>query len=137
MIGVAMEAHRHIGEALCPKRYTKERLQIMMKAVGSYAAAALYQQRPGPKGGIIFKRSKWKFWTVLPELEEIIGRCMRKEPGDRWQTMREVHGVLAGLRQNFDSGALVTPKLPPVPVWKPKEKRSPTVEAAARRQADF
>lgn len=66
------EVYRRKGEALCPKRYTKERLHIMMKAVGSYAAAALYQQRPGPKGGIIFKRSKWQYWKVLPALEEII-----------------------------------------------------------------
>jgi serine/threonine-protein kinase len=41
-----------------------------------------------------------------PELEEIIGRALRKAPGDRWQSMQEVHGVLAGLRQKFESGIL-------------------------------
>jgi hypothetical protein len=49
-----------------------------------------------------------------PELEEIIGRALRKAPGDRWQSMQEVHGVLAGLRQKFESGILYGAKVVPV-----------------------
>ena len=41
-----------------------------------------------------------------PELEEIIRRAMRKAPAERWQSMQEVHGVLAELRQKFESGVL-------------------------------
>jgi len=48
-----------------------------------------------------------------PELEEIIGRALRKSPGDRWQSMQEVHGVLAGLRQKYESGILYGAKLVP------------------------
>ncbi len=48
-----------------------------------------------------------------PELEEIVGRCMRKSPDDRWQNMQEVHGVLSGLRQKFDSGIIHASVLPP------------------------
>jgi serine/threonine-protein kinase len=48
-----------------------------------------------------------------PELEEIIGRSLRKAPGDRWQSMQEVHGLLATLRQKFESGILYGAKLPP------------------------
>lgn len=66
------ETFRKRGEPLCPARYNLERLQATEKTIGSYAWSALYQQRPGPKGGIIFKRSKWKFWKVLPELDEIV-----------------------------------------------------------------
>jgi serine/threonine-protein kinase len=49
-----------------------------------------------------------------PELEEIIGRALRKAPGDRWQSMLEVHGVLAGLRQKFESGILYGTNVVPV-----------------------
>ncbi len=49
-----------------------------------------------------------------PELEEIIGRALRKAPGDRWQSMQEVHGVLAGLRQKFESGILYGANVVPV-----------------------
>lgn len=66
------EEHRHAGEALCPARYDEERLHAIKKTIGSYAWAALYQQTPGPKGGVIFKRGKWQYWSVLPELEEVI-----------------------------------------------------------------
>ena len=51
---------------------------------------------------------------VPPELEEVIGRSLRKEPAQRWQSMQEVHGVLVALRQRFESGILdVTQVLPP------------------------
>ena len=36
----------------------------------------------------------------------MIGRALRKAPDDRWQSMQEVHGALAGLRQKFESGIL-------------------------------
>ena len=51
---------------------------------------------------------------VPPELEEVIGRSLRKEPAQRWQSMQEIHGVLLALRQRFESGILdVTQVLPP------------------------
>ncbi|MCU1235798.1 MAG: serine/threonine protein kinase, partial [Candidatus Solibacter sp.] len=53
-----------------------------------------------------------------PELEEIIGRALRKAPGDRWQSMQEVHGVLGGLRQKFESGILYGTKVVPPPAKK-------------------
>jgi serine/threonine protein kinase len=60
---------------------------------------------------------------VPPELEEIIGRALRKDPAQRWQTMQEVHGVLAALRQKFESGILDASKfIPPPPL---KKKMSP------------
>jgi predicted phage terminase large subunit-like protein len=66
------EKYRKAGDALCPARYPIERLKTMERASGSYTWAALYQQRPGPKGGIIFNRKHWKYWKVLPEFEEVI-----------------------------------------------------------------
>jgi serine/threonine protein kinase len=39
-------------------------------------------------------------------LERLIHRCLRKEPGERWQNMEEVRGALAALKQSADSGIL-------------------------------
>lgn len=60
------EEFRKEGEALCPARYSKERLEDVKKASSAYTWATVWQQRPTPKGGAIFKRDKWKFWKALP-----------------------------------------------------------------------
>jgi serine/threonine-protein kinase len=55
--------------------------------------------------------------NVPAELEEIIGRALRKDPADRWQSMDEVFMMLAALKQKFDSGILahtqILPSKPP------------------------
>lgn len=40
------------------------------KAVGSYAWAALYQQRPSPAQGAIFNTDWWRYWTTIPALAD-------------------------------------------------------------------
>jgi len=56
------------GEALCPERYDKEALLTIKKAVGSKVWAGLYQQRPAPEEGNVFKNEWWKYYRRLPEL---------------------------------------------------------------------
>lgn len=46
---------RKEGEALCPERYDREKLLRSQKRLGSYGFAALYQQRPTPREGALFK----------------------------------------------------------------------------------
>jgi serine/threonine protein kinase len=41
---------------------------------------------------------------VPPEVVEIIGLALKKDPKDRWQSMQVVHTVLTGQKQKFDSG---------------------------------
>jgi serine/threonine protein kinase len=48
---------------------------------------------------------------VPAELEEIIGRALRKDPADRWQSMDEIFMMLAALKQKFDSGILAHTQL--------------------------
>jgi serine/threonine-protein kinase len=43
---------------------------------------------------------------VPPELEAVIGKALRKDPSQRWQSMREVYSALSTLRQQFESGVL-------------------------------
>lgn len=55
---------RKAGEALCPERYPVETLQKIMRVAGPRVSEALYQQRPSPDSGTIFKREWWRYWTT-------------------------------------------------------------------------
>lgn len=50
------ELGRRPGQALCPARYDETKLLEIKKKLGSYSFAALYQQRPTPLEGGLFKR---------------------------------------------------------------------------------
>ena len=41
---------------------------------------------------------------VPAELEQIVYRALRKDPGERWQKIDYMHAALAELKQRFDSG---------------------------------
>ena len=59
------------GELLHPKRLPEEIVKGLEKSLGVYHTNAQLQQRPDSRGGNIFNRNHWKFYKVLPELEEI------------------------------------------------------------------
>ena len=52
---------------------------------------------------------------VPVELDQCIQKCLRKDPADRWQTMREIHDELALLKQGSDSGTLYRSRIAQVP----------------------
>jgi predicted phage terminase large subunit-like protein len=52
---------RKEGEALCPERFTAERLEDMKATMGSYIFAGLYQQRPAPLQGGMVSKDWFKF----------------------------------------------------------------------------
>jgi predicted phage terminase large subunit-like protein len=54
---------REVGRALFPERYDEKALEKIKRAVGSYFWSAMYQQRPQPDGGSIFKRSYFHYFT--------------------------------------------------------------------------
>lgn len=54
---------RKPGEALWPGKYNEEALAKIRATVGSRDWAALYQQRPAPDEGGIFKREWIRYWT--------------------------------------------------------------------------
>jgi len=64
---------RQPGEALCPERYPLEKLHKLAKRIGSYFWNALYQQRPGPREGGLFKYDYWKLLEAVPA----VGRMVR------------------------------------------------------------
>ena len=50
---------RQPGDALCPERYSVEKLRKRKGKMDSYFWSALYQQTPMPPEGTIFRRSWW------------------------------------------------------------------------------
>ena len=62
---------RKKGEALCPERYDNKTLEQIKKDVGTMVWAGLYQQRPAPQEGSIFKLQWFKYYKRLPYLNEI------------------------------------------------------------------
>ena len=76
---------------------------------------------------------------VPVELEQIVERCLKKDPALRFQSMREVQAALAPLKRLSDSGALDIPTmrgiipLPPLPskTSQPRNSMLQAVGAAA------
>lgn len=60
------------GELLHPARLDAESVAILKKAIGSYHTASQLQQKPTSRGGVIFKRERWNFYTALPQFDERI-----------------------------------------------------------------
>ena len=48
---------------------------------------------------------------VPPSLESVFLRCLRKNPDDRWQSMKEVQSALSALKRESDSGSLYTSRM--------------------------
>jgi predicted phage terminase large subunit-like protein len=63
---------RIAGEPLAPERYTLGRLRKIAGRIGPYFWAALYQQRPAPREGGMFKREWFEIVPGIPQLSAII-----------------------------------------------------------------
>ena len=60
------------GELLHPSDLSQKWLDGQMAALGSYAFAGQYMQRPAPRDGAIFKREWFKYYTTLPGVREVV-----------------------------------------------------------------
>jgi predicted phage terminase large subunit-like protein len=78
---------RKPGEALCPERYDEEALHRIQAVEGSYGFSGLYQQRPAPAEGGIFKRTWWGFWEPAETSYGVV--TVKAADGSR----REIHPV--------------------------------------------
>jgi predicted phage terminase large subunit-like protein len=56
---------RAVGEALWPERYPVEELAAIRRVLGSYLFSALYQGRPAPAEGNLFKRDDLRYWRPI------------------------------------------------------------------------
>lgn len=57
---------RQAGEALAPLRYNAKKLQKIANRIGSYFFGALFQQRPKPREGNMFKREWFEVVNAIP-----------------------------------------------------------------------
>lgn len=90
---------RSPGEALCPERFDLKKLSRIKSKVGSLFWNALYQQRPSPLDGELFKRNWWKFYKKLPDqFDEIIQSwdCAFKETNKSDYVVGQVWGRVGG-----------------------------------------
>lgn len=60
------------GKALWPERFPVAALELIRASVGSRAWDALYQGRPSPEDGGLFRRQWWRFWRERPEVDEVL-----------------------------------------------------------------
>lgn len=56
------------GELLFPDRFPRGVVDRDKRAMGEFATAGQFQQRPSPRGGGIFKDEWWRYWLALPKL---------------------------------------------------------------------
>jgi predicted phage terminase large subunit-like protein len=67
------EDPRQIGEALWPLKEDEETLAATKGTLGTYIFTAMYQGKPSPSEGTIFKRGWWKYYREKPaKFDEII-----------------------------------------------------------------
>lgn len=60
------EEYRSIGDPLWAEKYGSDALRRIETTVGSRVWNALYQQRPAPASGVIFRREWWRYYDELP-----------------------------------------------------------------------
>jgi predicted phage terminase large subunit-like protein len=65
---------RQAGDALWPERYPLQALEAIKQSVGSYWWSAMYQGRPAPAGGGIFRRDWFRRYRSLGDAYELDGR---------------------------------------------------------------
>jgi hypothetical protein len=59
---------------------------------------------------------------IPPQIEQVVKRCLRKSPDDRWQSMQLVNAALNALKHESDSGTLYRTRLAAAAAAIPKKK---------------
>ena len=86
---------RQPGQALCPDRYNEAYFHHLREKIGSYSFASLYQQRPVPAEGGMFKR-KWFENNIISAAP----------PNLRWKRGTDP-GVSAGEKADYSASVRV------------------------------
>lgn len=59
--------HRQVGEVLWPDFFDREWMDATKRAMGTYWFTAMYQQRPAPADGMLFKRQNFRYYERLED----------------------------------------------------------------------
>lgn len=82
---------RQPGEYMISARGNRD-WEAVKRSVGPYVWAALYQGRPAPAEGGLFKRIWWRYWTAAPQ----IGTSERLDLGGRVWPLSECWRFITG-----------------------------------------
>jgi len=66
------EEHREVGEPLWRDKYDMDALAKIKSAVGSRVWNALYQQRPAPEDGAVFKKAWFCYYDTEPVFDQMV-----------------------------------------------------------------
>jgi predicted phage terminase large subunit-like protein len=86
---------RAVGDALCPERYSAEMLANIKAAVGPRVWNSLYQQRPAPLEGNLFKEEMFEYGPIPQEFDFtfIMGDTAYKDKQENDFTVFTAFGV--------------------------------------------
>jgi predicted phage terminase large subunit-like protein len=94
------DEHRKVGEALHPDRYDIDTLNRIRRTLGERDWASLYQQRPVPDSGNLFKREMFRPYKEHPPLTDMgLFSCWDVSTG---QGADYSVGIVAGIDRNSD-----------------------------------
>jgi predicted phage terminase large subunit-like protein len=96
---------RKEGDVLWPERFHPNEYADIKKAVGTRLWISLYQQRPSPDEGQIFRRNWWKFYKQAPSsFDEILQSwdCTFKESDNSDFVVGQVWGKIGADRYLLD-----------------------------------
>lgn len=68
---------REIGEPLWPEMFDLPTLQQTKRAMGEYWFSAMYQQRPAPADGMLFKRQNFRYYEKIASPDGTTGNLVR------------------------------------------------------------
>lgn len=109
---------RRPGDALWPDVFSEDRVEMVKKNQGTYWFNAMYQQRPSPKDGALFKRSWFRFYDH-PEAAQGGMRYITIDPAlsqkttadytvmAAWSAHRNKLYLLDLVRGRFDAGEMI------------------------------
>ena len=84
------------GELLFPERFPRDIVDRDERTMGAYATASQHQQRPAPRGGLLFKTHWFKFVKAVP------GNCRRIRGWDLAASETEGAAFTCGVRIAYD-----------------------------------
>jgi predicted phage terminase large subunit-like protein len=125
---------RKPGEALWPERWPAEKLERRKRRFGVYFWFALYQQRPMPPGGEIFKRANFRFYETDGQVYRLGDRAVRADDCRRIITV----DVAASEKTSADYSAAQVWALTPtydlvlLDMWRDQSQIPASVEAIIR-----
>ncbi|MCA1697441.1 MAG: phage terminase large subunit [Actinobacteria bacterium] len=97
---------RGVGEPLCPQLgFDADWLAATRSELGGYWFSALYQQRPAPAEGMLFKRRDFRYWQDDPERELYLLEAddgSQRPVGKAWCTHFQTVDVAASAKHSAD-----------------------------------